>query len=317
MEFAFDEFWKIANSVGGKFDKNKSVTHYLAALVAELSYYQVQEYEFGDSRAQLIPYRPFQQFINDGTQVDLVGILAERDFPSFTVSTPNTVAIAIKLRDVYFIGIRGTINWQDWEINFDSSIVPINLILPDKNFRHHDNRMTLVHQGFMSEAMRITNLLKIELQNREKDNDINVIMCGHSLGGAVSALAMDRQMHNHIYKINLCGKYIFGSPRYASIELFDGYFERPLHFWNVGDMVPTVPPKSIGYVEHIDEILLGDWRKRLPDRESNILSSASEWYSFLTTKFEPHSMNLYRSLLGKAVSAQGSELPLINRARKK
>lgn len=318
MQYAIDEFNEIANSIHGQFTQDRRETHYLTSMIAELSYYHVQEYEFGDDRVHLVPYEPYWQLANSGNNFDLVGLLGELDLPTFVVSTPNSVAVTVQCKGVYFVGIRGSANFTDWSINFDASITPISLLYNELKIPFSDDDLATVHSGFMFESIRISKLVFDEIRKREpNDSKVHIISCGHSLGGALAALSFDDKFYREFSRqIHIVGKYIFGSPRYCSVELFDGRFTEPLHFWNVGDMVPTVPSKKLGYSDQMHEILLGQWSGRLKLRNAGIIRSARDWIRFLKSKPLPHDMMLYRSQLGSLIGAQYANKPLINHEKK-
>jgi hypothetical protein len=81
---------------------------------------------------------------------------------------------------------------------------------------------------------------------REKGlEDRRIFLSGHSLGGAVAALARNS---TSLWRATTC---IFGAPRYADLTayaVFPG--PPPLHVRRPADLVPAVPPRRRGYVDH-------------------------------------------------------------------
>lgn len=150
----------------------------------------------------------------------------------------NIEAFAAVNDEVIIIAFRGTESIEDWLTDLKTKFLPI--------------KRGRVHQGFNEGLDYIWSDL-IDLLNRYNDTRRTIWLTGHSLGGALATLAVDRLLDG--WKIN--GLYTFGSPRVGDKKFrkqFDAQFRhRTFRFVNDEDIVPRVPPRNIGYY-HIGRI---------------------------------------------------------------
>ena len=160
--------------------------------------------------------------------------------------------------EVIIIAFRGTESIEDWLTDLKTKFFPIK-------------RGRRVHQGFNEGLDYIWDDL-LDLLNHYNDTHRTIWLTGHSLGGALATLAVDRLLDG--WQIN--GLYTFGSPRVGDKKFrkhFDSQFRhRTYRFVNDEDIVPRVPPRNIGYY-HIGRIRYFDaygvihhemrWWKRL------------------------------------------------------
>lgn len=188
--------------------------------------------------------------------IDPEGGEAREDFESRrgyrTLAVDRAGALMIWDEDRLVLAFRGTANWQDWIHNFaGDAIAP-----PD---RHGEKRYTL-HKGFTGLAANlypaVVQLLESYVESRSRVNGkpLDLIVCGHSLGGAL-ALNFARQYHSdtwHDYRgmwhrsgvknLRLVSSFTFGTPRIGKGVIWEA-ISRP-HYRLVvrGDPVPKTPP---------------------------------------------------------------------------
>ena len=145
-----------------------------------------------------------------------------------------------------FVGFRGSSNIQNWISN-----IQINQIQP------YDDIELRVDKGFFNLYNSMKNSIMDTLEPISiKYNTYNILVTGHSLGGALATLfAFDIMYNNQFYYI----KYIitFGSPRVGN-EYFSNYFyslqsysKRITHYY---DIVPHTPEEFLNYHHVYNEI---------------------------------------------------------------
>ncbi len=299
MPYAFQEFRRLMpSSISGQ----DPIVRYLCALVSELSYHHVPEFEIDSNRrAKIIPCRQYNEIVNAGISTSVIEYLRQLDFiKPFVVFTRNVVAIGIPLNGNLFIGFRGTVFLYDWLINLRASLVNIHagfqangLIIP-QYLGWGGGR---VHRGFAGEAFRIAVQLVNKIQDNRNDKFNHILLSGHSLGGAVAALAEKFLTHNNTSTI------IFGSPRYCDASAyFSSIRMPPTQIQRPGDIVPFVPPKQMGYSDHPYQI----------DTSGNTIVKPihAKWpyinwrlALFLGKGVESHSIERYREELGETAKA--------------
>lgn len=141
-----------------------------------------------------------------------------------------------------FVGFRGSSNIQNWISN-----IQISQIQP------YDNKDIGVEKGFFTLYDNLKpSILSILSSMTSKYKTKQLIITGHSLGGALSTLfAFDLKYNDYDYDI----QYVitFGSPRVGN-DYFSKYFysfqlysKRITHYY---DIVPHVPEEYLNY-EHV------------------------------------------------------------------
>jgi len=141
-----------------------------------------------------------------------------------------------------FVGFRGSSNLQNWISNIQiSQIQPYDdqEIFVDKGFYH-------LYDNLKPSILEILSSLAI------KYNTNQLLITGHSLGGALSTLlAFDLKYKNYDYDIQ--SVITFGSPRVGNdyfsktFYSFQLYSKRITHYH---DIVPHIPEEFLNY-EHI------------------------------------------------------------------
>lgn len=134
----------------------------------------------------------------------------------------STQAALITARDFCVLVYRGTADLRDWLTNV--RVAPKAWPTGGK-----------VHEGFASAATRIDAAVARALSTVQ----LPTFVTGHSLGGALATIAMSR----HAF----VAAYSFGAPRIGDAAFWDA-IAAPVHrVVNDRDIVPTLPPRRIGY----------------------------------------------------------------------
>lgn len=143
-----------------------------------------------------------------------------------------------------FIGFRGSSNIRNWIDNLHvSKIAPYEdtRILVEKGFYH-------VYNALRPEVYKVLNNLT------GKYNTTNILLTGHSLGGAIATMfSFDFCYYSTSYEPTYL--VTFGSPRVGN-DIFSAYFAscsvNSLRITHYYDMVPHVPEELLGY-KHISQ----------------------------------------------------------------
>jgi triacylglycerol lipase len=164
-----------------------------------------------------------------------------------------------------------------------------------------------VHAGFYDALANVWQLLDRYVRHLQSQRPRMLLVTGHSLGGALAALAVGRWLNAGL---PVHGLYTFGQPRTGD-NTFARHFNfafKPytFRFVNNNDLVTRVPPRSFGYshlgtfkyftedgafAQEIDwwTRFLDQWRGRIED----VFSSGDD-------SIKDHSMREYCDLVGTA-----------------
>jgi len=310
MPYAFDEFRDLVGSLTNPISDQDPKVRYICALVAELAYLHVPQFEIDHrKRALIIPCNAYQEIIASGTASNVLEYLSGLDLErSFVVVDRSIVIVGLVINRLLFIGFRGTAFLFDWRINVRSSLAQLksNIRVSGPMPRISVSGGGRVHKGFLEEAVRISSKIIDEIRNQNMPEIEHAFICGHSLGGAVGALSEPLIMRG--WPASVC---IFGSPRYCDITAYASHsVGPPTQIQRRGDIVPLVPPRSKGYADHPYQF--DTFGK--PIIQPIVYSSIPHfiWLSllFLIKRFEPHSMEAYRRELGRSANARFAELSL-------
>lgn len=306
MTYAFDEFWPILSGLPKQVNDQDPRVRYLCALVAELTYYHVPALEFdGKKRAMVLPCLGWRDIHRAGRVTNVGLFLDSTDFEKqyFIVVERNVIAVGIFVQPYLFIGFRGTRFWFDWRINLKSNLVPVTIRSRGFGRIARSTMAGMIHQGFASEALRISLKIIDELRKINIENLEHVFITGHSLGGAVAALA-----ERYIIPASTV---LFGAPRYCDLAAYASCDWRvPTQVRRAGDLVPSVPPLGRGYSDHPYQFdTLGNAIVD-PYEGERWASMALKWASFVGRAVEPHAMDGYRRELGITAGAKYADQPL-------
>lgn len=158
------------------------------------------------------------------------------------------------------VAFRGSSSPADWAHN---AMVPLRS-LPSPH------RATVrAHTGFLRQYASLHARLVRALRDAEVDH---VLLCGHSLGGALAVIAAAMLPEGAT-----CDIVTFGAPRAGNSELCAAAFNRCLECVRVvhdRDVVPTIPLRAMGY-SHVRRPWLrldGQGIVRPMDREPGVLA---------------------------------------------
>ena len=129
MCYAFDEFRKLKPL---SISSQDPIVRYLCALVSELTYHHVPEFEIDSNRrAKIVPCEQYIEIVNAGISHSVSGYLDNMDFTwSFVEFDRGVVVVGLLLNGNLFVGFRGTVYLYDWKINLCASLVE-----PDVDFQ--------------------------------------------------------------------------------------------------------------------------------------------------------------------------------------
>ena len=136
-------------------------------------------------------------------------------------------------------------NDTDLVISFrGSSPENISNWLTDINILPETYSSGKVHMGFKQENDKLMPQVLNAINIAPKRN---VWICGHSLGGAMTTIAIAE-----LLKAKLCTPiaFTYGEPRSGDSDFVTELVFEHHRFVNCNDIVPTVPPLAFGYIHH-------------------------------------------------------------------
>lgn len=299
MAYAFDEFRSLVSGFGAPFTVRDTEVRYACALVAELAYHHVPQFEIdAKKRALAVPCTAYQAIVQAGVATDVLALLGQMDFANiFVVVDRLVIAVGISLEKLLFIGFRGTSFLFDWKINLTAPLVRMNTAY----FYHPFGPIFAsgrVHRGFAEEAVRVTTRIVDAIQDNNIRGFERIVLAGHSLGGAVGALS---ELLVHHQTTSTC---IFGAPRYCNKAYYAlPHAHPPTQIQRPEDIVPFVPLRCFGYADH-------PYPFDTSGKQLNEPVKASRWRRtllFFGKHLEPHTMESYRRELGHTAKAQWAE----------
>lgn len=264
MKYAFAEVPALIRKLNGipeNAPERQPLIAYICALFAELAYHHIPELELENrKRVKIISCKAFRKLVSTlpGIGVDVNQTLkqlareSETEFPeAFVAPSERFVAVGMRFENILFIGFRGTIpdSYIDWLVNLRCSKTHLFTRSRHWPLKKYAHRPGLFHKGFAIEAERISKRIGSYFTNEEIRDIDQVYLTGHSLGGAVAAMAQEYIRFAH------APVYIYGAPRYCDYEAYEvSPYEKPLQYRRPGDMVPTIPPLWMGYAEHPSQL---------------------------------------------------------------
>ncbi|KAI9292203.1 alpha/beta-hydrolase, partial [Neoconidiobolus thromboides FSU 785] len=142
------------------------------------------------------------------------------------------------------LSFRGTSNIYNWFSN--AQVLLTNL--------YFGNFKIKVHSGFKAMNEKLFKLYSNDLKELLKQySDFNLIITGHSLGGAVSSLATIKIKEKLNIKDDRLINISYGSPRVGNHHFalkYNSMKHRVLRVTNKRDIVPHIPPRLLGYAHH-------------------------------------------------------------------
>lgn len=148
--------------------------------------------------------------------------------------------------NVLFTAFRGSSNIQNWIDN-----IQISKVSP------YNDTSIEVEKGFFTAYTYVNTELIVNIGILStKYSTTNIIVAGHSLGGALATL-MAYNIVNEYNKYSIINVFTYGSPRIGNenfVKSFEKYnipSHRITHYY---DMVPHVPEEFVGYLHVSNEI---------------------------------------------------------------
>lgn len=129
-----------------------------------------------------------------------------------------------------YICFRGTSSLQDWKINLDSRLI---------EYKKNNNKFK-IHNGFYTQYNSVKNNIMPFIMKNNTYN--NIVICGHSLGGALATIC-SFDLCDNIYNSNITCV-TFGSPRVGDkkfVNLYNNYNISTHRIVISGDPVPKWP----------------------------------------------------------------------------
>ncbi len=213
------------------------------------------------------------------------------------------------------ICFRGTQGWRDWKTNLAMQSAPLEVVT-GSNIIDKIRETGYVHGGFLSawrdvEKSVVSYLAKRGATpddpegKRERKVCHDILLGGHSLGGALAILA-GIDLKSRGYRV--LGIYTFGSPRVATPsfrKMFDAHsdaFPKIHRYLFKDDVVPEIPP---GFLH------LGT--EKYSSQMGTLGQVARSWWRWITAStvnldaVADHSMENYVNTLVKIVTDNASD----------
>ena len=306
-DHALDELHDLLSRFQSPVHDGDPLVRYVCSLFAELAYYHVPQFEIdGKKRAKVIPCDVYQTLVGRGASTDLLVILNEKDFlRRFVVVDRGVIAVGVEHNRLLFIGFRGTQFLFDWRINLRCRLVPIRSRFLFRGPFGSNTIAGRLHVGFGEEAVRISSRILDAIRDSRLEDVDHVFLTGHSLGGAVAAIA---ENFIRVAPTSVC---MFGAPRYSDYSAYGTLPNGPpTQVRRRGDIVPTVPPRLFGYVDNPYEFTTDGQAYVEAMPRLALASDSLRWLKFLAKRFRPHSVEAYRRELGKVAGASKAAAPL-------
>jgi hypothetical protein len=218
---------------------------YIASIISLAAYSEVPGFELDEAtRAKLIPCDLYHRLYAAG-QISSArqALLSVSDNQQVRVIVRRElVAVVAKLQDVLFVTFRGTTPCAA-DLIADAKAWKTRVAWTSAlELEFHRGFHQAVQQGFLDVVDAIEEL--------GGSGELPLYVTGHSLGGAMTAIftLLVRRPHGGKPYPRVTAHYIFGTPRYctdAALRL--GQF--PHQVCNEFDGIPSVPPRTWGYVD--------------------------------------------------------------------
>lgn len=271
---------------------------FISAAFSQAAYHHIPEFELENiNRANLIPCSTYRQALQTGRFQDIQILEKESELPMLIHSSSLFVSVVFKVDQVVFVSLRGTQQLYDWFVNIQVGKMKNPNFPPSRGEQRF-------HSGFYKAIGREMGKLSDAIVEKF-GNTIFVCATGHSLGGALAAILNatknswvdSRPFHyrfeeENVFKPKIICCYTFGMPRYGNFNTIVG-LPGPYHVYNKNDIVPTVPPRMLGYEDCLNEYCIsGNGKIEDTNRKGN--SFGQFIFKLLTKKgILEHDIELY------------------------
>jgi predicted lipase len=248
---------------------------------------------------------------------------SERDihnhFKYLNILTTNTQAFILRKGNNVILVFKGTQQLDDWKTNLKIRLKEFT-VLADQEAVPPTGR---VHRGFL-EAWQSLEKQVIYYLKKWITSDTKLWVTGHSLGGALAAVATI-SLETQGFKVS--GLYTFGQPRVADWKLVNYMNSRMgnriFRYVNNNDIVPLIPPQIIPWVPTRVYGHMGQFRyfndfgslrrqsfmtQRFPDRLFGVIRALLT--SGSPDAVDDHKMEFYVANLQKALDREEEEAEL-------
>jgi predicted lipase len=198
----------------------------------------------------------------------------ENFFGRYYTSIFGVIGIDKNNTDTAILAFRGTTTKSDWLADVFANFNELNQIIDgiDKNIKvaHGFGSLFGIFKGLTNVTMdkQIDNWLNL-------NNIKNIIITGHSLGGALATLsAVYIKSKYPVLNVTL---YTYASPRVGNTEFYNYYKKLGLdkssfRFFSSYDIVPKMPPETIFGYKHVGiDYELKDIKPSLCSKVSDVL----------------------------------------------
>ncbi|KAF7726539.1 hypothetical protein EC973_008670 [Apophysomyces ossiformis] len=184
-------------------------------------------------------------------------------FDSTILDTNGYIARSEKKKQIYVV-FRGTVSTVNWLADF--TFIPINYP-PVKGAK--------VHAGFYKSYQEVSKkVITLVQQQLDEHPDYEVIVAGHSLGGALAVLGVldlyqrESRLNNKNLRLFTYGGPRVGNPDFAYYAVGTG-----IQWWRSvhnRDVVPHMPPQAAGYLHPGLEFWINDSKNVVQICESEL-----------------------------------------------
>lgn len=162
--------------------------------------------------------------------------------------TPNHGDFATEVLDgtlyIYFEHSNGKTDWVN------------NLDFPTMAYSNEQEKTFFAHRGFLRVFKSITPYLATALKNAKANKYDKIVVVGYSHGGALAVLCHEYLWFNLENMRDKIYTYAVAPPRviWGKVAHLENRWQHLTTVINKGDLVPTLPPKILGYT-HVGKTL--------------------------------------------------------------
>lgn len=238
-----------------------------------------------------------------------------QNFKYLNMLTTDTQAFLFRDKNNLILVFRGSQQLADWKTNFKIRLKEFTILADQTVIPPHGR----VHRGFL-EAWQSVEKQVVYYLKKWWTPETNLWITGHSLGGALAAMATI-SLESQGFKVS--GLYTFGQPRIAGWKMVN-YMNRQMgdrifRYANNNDVVPLIPPQLTIWVPtrvygHMGSFRYFDHRGNLQRRSFLTQRFTDRLIGFITAlstsgpdAIDDHKMEFYMHNLQKALEKETEE----------